>query len=312
MSQQRTSMIKSLALPHSADGDDSQASLSGPRPPWWRRRGRIIRISIILLMILLGGFWLFPPSGNPPPSSQLQGITRGNLVLTVRATGSAQAGADNITFPSASTTGTSSIFLQSADPSVLQIVADVNESDIANVKVGDVARFTVSAYGNRIFTGVVSAIAPSGNNVSNVVTFPVYVDVDPNDLQGATLLPGMTANVTIEVARRVNVLLIPVNAVNFAHTASTPSTNPNAPPPLISADQVRVAQSQARQLLMQLQRQNPAVALTDNPTPTFVLEQKNGQLIAKPVVLGLTDGTHYEVLAGLSLGEIIIVGFAGP
>src|SRR6266446_10616969 len=123
MSQQRTSMIKSLALPHSADGDDSQASLSGPRPPWWRRRGRIIRISIILLMILLGGFWLFPPSGNPPPSPQLQGITRGNLVLTVRATGSAQAGADNITFPSASTTGTSSIFLQSADPSVLQIVA---------------------------------------------------------------------------------------------------------------------------------------------------------------------------------------------
>jgi HlyD family secretion protein len=163
-----------------------------------------------------------------------------------------------------------------------------------------------------IFTGVVSAIAPIGNNVSNVSTFTYTGNVDTNDLQGATLLPGMTANVTIEVARRVNVLLIPVNAVNFAHTASTPSTSPNAPPPLISADQVRVAQSQARQMFLQLQRQNPTLALTENATPTFVLEQKNGQLIAKPVVLGLTDGTHYEVLAGLSLGELVIVGVAGP
>jgi HlyD family secretion protein len=271
-----------------------------------------MRISIVLLMILLGWFLLFPPNRKPPPSYQTQRVTRGNLILTVNATGSAQASADNITFPSASTTGTSSIFLQSVDPSLLQIVADVNESDMANVKVGDVVQFTVSAYGNRIFTGVVSYIVPSGVSVSNVVTFPVYVDVDTNDLQGATLLPGMTANVTIDVAKRTNVLLIPVNAVNYAHTASTPSTSPNAPPPLISADQVRVAQSQARQLLMQLQRQNPTLVLTDNPTPTFVLEQKNGQLIAKPVVLGLTDGTYYEVLAGLSLGEIIIVGVAGP
>ena len=236
MSQQRTSMIKSLALPHNEDGDDSQASLSGRKPPWWRWRGRIIRISIVLLMILLGGFLLFPPNRRPPPSYQTQRVTRGDLVLTVSATAPSQVGTANINFPGTSTTGISATFLQSADPSVLQIVADVNESDIANVKVGDVARFTVSAYGNRIFTGVVSAISPSGNNVSNVVTFAVYVDVDPNDLQGATLLPGMTANVAIEVARRVNVLLIPVNAVNFAHTASTPSTNPNAPPPLISAD----------------------------------------------------------------------------
>ncbi len=210
-------------------------------------------------------------------------------------------------------TGTSTLntFIQVVDPKALQVVADVNESDTGSLKVGDTAQFTVSAYGNRAFSGVVSYIAPSGVSVANVVTFPVYVDVDTTDLQGATLLPGMTGNVAINVAKRTNVLLIPVNAVNYAHTASTPSTNPNAPPPLITADKVATAQSAARQLFLQWQRQNPTLALTESPTPTFVLEERNGQLIAKPVVLGLTDGTNYEVLLGLSPGEVIIVGPGG-
>ncbi len=209
-----------------------------------------------------------------------------------------------------STPGTSGTFIQTVDPSVLQVVAYVNESDIAKVKLGDPAQFTVSAYGNRIFTGVVSAISPNGVTVSNVVTFPVYVNVDTNDLQGATLLPGMTANVTIEVGRRTHVLLIPVSAVNFARTSAVANTATGAPA-LISQEQVTAALDQARQMLQQLQYQHPAIA-AENPTPAFVLQQSDGHFIAKPVVLGLTDGTKYEVLAGLSLGETIIVGVAGP
>ena len=171
-----------------------------------------------------------------PTSYQAQRLTQGNLVLIVRATGPSQASIYNINFPGMSTPGTSATFSQSVDPSVLQVVADVDESDMANVKVGDVAQFTVSAYSNRIFTGVVSAISPSGQTVSNVVTFPVYVNVDTNDLQGATLLPGMTANVTIEVGRRTHVLLIPVSAVEFARSSAVANTATGTPA-LISQEQ---------------------------------------------------------------------------
>ncbi|HET9918284.1 MAG TPA: hypothetical protein VFQ30_00485, partial [Ktedonobacteraceae bacterium] len=70
-----------------------------------------------------------------------------------------------------------------------------------------------------------------------------------------------------------------------------------------------VALDQARQMLSSLQLQNPNVS-SDNPVPAFVLEsgKSNGQYIARPVVLGLTDDTEYVVLAGLSPGETIIAG----
>ncbi len=101
-----------------------------------------------------------------------------------------------------------------------------------------------------------------------------------------------------------------MNAVNFARTSTVANTATGAAA-LISQEQVAAALGQARQMLQQLQYQHPAIA-AENPTPAFVLQQTAGQFIAKPVVLGLTDGTNYEVLAGLSPGETIIVGVAGP
>jgi hypothetical protein len=307
MSQQHISLISSL-LPFDdkEDDDHNQATLARTGPSWWPRRGRIIGLSLVLLLILLGGFLLFRLHHRPLPSYQTQRVTRGNLVLTVSATGSVQADPSPSNLPAMSTPGTNATFTPSVELAVPQVVANVDESDIANVKVGDVVQFTVSAYGTRIFTGLVSAISPTGQTVSNVVTFPVYVNLDTNDLQGAILLPGMTATVTIEVGRRTHVLLIAVSAVNFARSSTIANTAMGAPA-LISQEQMTAALGQARQMLQQLQQQHPAIT-SESPTPAFVLQQSNGRFIAKPVVLGLTDGTNYEVLAGLSPGETIIVG----
>ena len=190
-----------------------------------------------------------------------------------------------------------SIFIQIVDVSSLQVQANVNEANTGNVRVGQPAQFTVSAFGGRLFRGTVSAISPNAQTISNVVTYPVIINVDMTSLQGVTLLPGMTANVTILVAVRPNVLLIPVSAVSFARTAA---------PALISPAQAAAALNRARQMLVALQLEQPEIAL-DNPMPAFVLEQSGSQFVAKPVVLGLTDGTVYEVLAGLSEGETIVV-----
>ena len=101
-------------------------------------------------------------------------------------------------------------------------------------------------------------------------------------------------------------MLIPVNAVNFARTATG---TVNGIPPLITNEQASSALAQARQMLTQLQNENPSIS-QDNPIPAYVLERPLGQtaFITVPIVLGLTDDTYYEVLKGLSPGEIIVVG----
>ncbi len=228
------------------------------------------------------------------------------IVTTINGTVGGTPGA------SSSASGTSAAgggtFIQLADDTALQVQANVNESDVANLQVGDTVQFTVSAYGDREFSGKVSAISPNGQTVSNVVTYPVTIDLDMSDVKGAQLFPGMTANVVITVVSHPNALLIPVGAVNFARLASGSSgSTTNTVPHLISKQDAATAMAQARQDLTTLEIQNPNL-ISQSPIPAYVIERINGQFVAKPVVLGLTDDTVYEVLSGLSDGDTIVTG----
>src|SRR5258706_14231753 len=69
----------------------------------------------------------------------------------------------------------------------------------------------------------------------------------------------------------------------------------------VSRTQVRDALVQSRQLLLGLQQQNAQLA-ADSPTLAYVLQRSGSQWVVKPVVLGLSNGTAYEVLAGLGAG----------
>jgi HlyD family secretion protein len=231
------------------------------------------------------------------------------IVTTINGTVGGTPGVSSSSTSTSSTTGGGGggggTFITIADISTLQVLASVNESDTANLKVGEPAQFMVSAYGNRIFTGTVSAISPLGQTVSNVVTFPVTIDVNKDDLQNATLLPGMTASTTIVVVQQPNVTLVPVNAINFARTAVA---TVNGIPPLITTQQAVAALAQARQQRTNLLNQDPSLQ-QDNPIPAYVIEQPNATtFIAVPVVLGLTDDTYYVVLQGVSPGDLIVVG----
>ena len=203
-------------------------------------------------------------------------------------------------------TGTSggNYFIQVVDLSSLQIVADVNEADIANLKIGDPVQFTVDAYGSQQFSGTVDAISSNGVSSSNVVSYPVVINVDKQSPHGTNLLPGMTAAVTITVLQHSNVLLVPVSAISFARTNGNAASGGA---PLVSQLAVNAAMSQAQHMLANLQSQNPAL-VTENPIAAFVIERSGNTYMAKPVVLGITDGTSYEVLSGLSLNETILTG----
>jgi HlyD family secretion protein len=205
-----------------------------------------------------------------------------------------------------SPTTTTSTFIQLVDTQALQVQANVNETDTANLKIGEPVTFTVNAFTGRTFTGTVSAISPNGQTVSNVVTYPVTIDVNPNNLNEARLLPNMTANVTIAVIQHTGVLLIPVDAVNFARLAATGNAT-TGQQALVNRQVVTNAMKQARQMLAALESKNPDI-VTESPIPTFVLERNKDQFVVKPVVLGLTDGTQYEVLDGLSTRDIVVTG----
>ena len=201
-----------------------------------------------------------------------------------------------------------STFIQIEDLSSLRIQANVNESDIGKVAQEDKVQFTVSAYGDQIFHGVVSAISPMGQSVSGVVTYSTTINVDMKQLKGlkdVSLLPGMTASVIIITMERSNVLLVPTDAVNFAQAKANQTSSDS-----ITPDQVHSALTQAHQMLLDLQQKKKNLS-EDDPTAAYVLERTKDQWVVKPVVLGLTDDTSYEVLAGLSENETIVVGMQG-
>lgn len=107
---------------------------------------------------------------------------------------------------------TPTLFTIAQDLTKMQISATVDESDIGKIHEGGNATFTVDAYPETHFTGVVTQVRNAATTVSNVVTYSVIVAVDNPELK---LKPGMTANVTFVAAARQNVLKVPTSALRF-------------------------------------------------------------------------------------------------
>ncbi len=96
------------------------------------------------------------------------------------------------------------------DLSQLQIKVTVAEVDIAKIKPGQTAQITFDALAGKTYQGKVLSIAPVATVTQGVVNYPVTIAVLDND---GTIKPGMTANLTIVVEERDNVLLVPLRAV---------------------------------------------------------------------------------------------------
>jgi HlyD family secretion protein len=104
------------------------------------------------------------------------------------------------------------LFTIAEDLTKMQVSADVDQSDIGRVQVGQTARFTVDAYADETFSGTISQIRLNATQNQNVVTYPVIIDVPNPDKR---LKPLMTADVTIEVAKVADVLRVPNAALRF-------------------------------------------------------------------------------------------------
>jgi HlyD family secretion protein len=107
---------------------------------------------------------------------------------------------------------TPTLFLIANDLTKMQIDALVSEADIGNAAVGQNVNFSVDAFPYRTFHGKVSQIRYGSITNQNVVSYDCVVGVNNADLK---LLPGMTANVSVIIAERNDVLKIPNAALRF-------------------------------------------------------------------------------------------------
>ena len=104
------------------------------------------------------------------------------------------------------------LFVIAKDLSEMQVNASIDESDIGRIKAGQAVTFRVDAYPRDTFTGTVSQVRLQPVVAQNVVSYVTMIDVPNQELK---LKPGMTANVTVEIARADDVLRVPNAALRF-------------------------------------------------------------------------------------------------
>ena len=107
---------------------------------------------------------------------------------------------------------TPTLFTIAKDLTEMQVIADVDEADIGEIREGQRVTFTVDAYRNDAFEGVVTQVRLEATVESNVVTYEVVISAPNPDLK---LKPGLTATVSIYTLEKNNVLTIPPKALKF-------------------------------------------------------------------------------------------------
>ncbi len=193
----------------------------------------------------------------------------------------------------AATMTTPVLFVLAEDLSKMELQVKVDEADVGNVKIGQKAAFTVSAWPGRKFPASIQRVGLGSTTTDNVVTYKTILQVNNDDL---ALRPGMTATASIVTASRDNVLLVPNAALRF-----TPPT----------AD----AQTKSRGLVARLMPGPPPLTKTrpaaaaDSAAPQVWIKGESGP---QPVVIktGVSDGRHTEVLDGdLKAGMAVITDY---
>ena len=104
------------------------------------------------------------------------------------------------------------LFTIANDLTKMQVLASIDEADVGQIRQGIQAHFSVDAYPGETFIGDISQLRLNAQTLQNVVTYSAVIDVNN---KGLKLRPGMTANITISVAKREDVLTVPNAALRF-------------------------------------------------------------------------------------------------
>ena len=177
----------------------------------------------------------------------------------------------------ASSFNTPTMFTIAKDLTDMQVVANVDEADIGNVREGQRVTFTVDAYPDDVFTGSIKQVRQKATTTNNVVTYQVVISAPNGDLK---LKPGLTANVSIFTLERNGVMCVPSKALRFT------------PEPQIIGKRYQVKDVNGAPKVWTLQ---------------------GDVFTAVKVTTGITDGTHTEIVSGLKEGDEVVTDIVtGP
>ena len=196
------------------------------------------------------------------------------------------------------------LFLIANDLSKVQIEADVAEADIGLVRVAQDVEFTVDAFPGQTFQGKVTQVRNAPKIEVGVVTYVTIIEVTNPELK---LKPGMTANVSIIVARRDNALKIPSAALRFRPPKSSEPKNADSSPALAEAKGEKKSDAASRKKEKRKSERTVYMAPGREDVPAGATD---GAPQAVHVKTGITDGRHTEVIEGLKEGDRVIVGLS--
>jgi HlyD family secretion protein len=171
----------------------------------------------------------------------------------------------------AATYSTPKLFTIAKNLKDLQVVAKVDEADIGNVMVGQRVSFTVDAFPDDTFEGVVQQVRLNAGASNNVVTYQVIIKSNNEQMK---LKPGLTANVTIYTSEKTNVLSVPSKALRF-----TPDQT------LVGKD-AKIVDCQAAHKLW---------------------TREGNTFTAHAVEIGITNGIRTEILSGVKEGQAVVL-----
>lgn len=170
----------------------------------------------------------------------------------------------------ASSYSTPTLFTIAQDLTDMQVVADIDEADIGNIKEGQKVSFTVDAFPDDTFSGVVTQVRQEAVTESNVVTYEVVISAPNKDLK---LKPGLTANVSITTIERPDVVSVKSKALRFTPSATNLKD----------------------------------VKIEDCKGPNKLWVKNGNVLKAYPVRIGVSDGTRTEILSGVPENTEVIM-----
>lgn len=184
----------------------------------------------------------------------------------------------------------------------MHVYASVDEADIGQIRTAQQqerpVRFTVDAYPGDLFIGKVHQIRRNGTTTQNVVTYPVLIEAANGELK---LMPGMTANISFEIDAKDNVTRVPAAALRFL-----PTMNQVREEDRKHLDLVKPADSQEQPLPRSATEK---AEQAKNRRKRIVWVVDGDKLRAVPIVVGLVDNHHAELLEGeLAEGAALVTG----
>src|ERR1041384_1771250 len=203
------------------------------------------------------------------------------------------------------------LFVIGNDLTKMQIEARVPEADIGGLEVGQPVTFTVGAVPRTTFRGKVVQVRNAPIVEQNVVTYETIIAVENPNLK---LKPGMTANASIVIAKRDDVLKLPNAALRFkppksgepkSTDSAALSADPDAKPEKESKSERRSGGVKKSKDKEKKKSERTVYLLLDPTDP-------EGGLLPLSIKTGITDGSYTEILDGLNEGDMVLTSMTLP